>query len=126
MKVIECNPRFIAPHELFARSGVDVSLIAYDHLAGRPVVPVKSYRQDLGFWYPVRDFLSFLELRRKKKIRLGEWLMSLFYKQVLPYFRWSDPWPSIKLSFISAKAIAKKAGGVNRGFPKSGAWHSWG
>ncbi|MCB0295601.1 MAG: carboxylate--amine ligase, partial [Calditrichaeota bacterium] len=36
-KIIECNPRFTAAHEQLVRCGMDISLLIYNHLAGRPL-----------------------------------------------------------------------------------------
>ncbi|MDQ7051488.1 MAG: hypothetical protein Q9P14_00770 [candidate division KSB1 bacterium] len=96
LKVIECNPRFTAAQELLARSGMDAAKIIYNAIVGKPVPNVESYRQKLHFWYPVRDFRAFLQLRRRGELTFAEWLKSIGRKQVFPYFRWDDPMPSIR------------------------------
>jgi D-aspartate ligase len=110
-KVIECNPRFTAAQELLVRSGMDISSLIYNHLCGLPLPAVNSYKQDLRLWYPVRDLFSLIELRKKKEITFFGWIKSLFHKKVLPFFRWSDPVPSIIVSTQVVKDImAKKLG----------------
>jgi len=108
LKVIECNARFIAPEELFVRCGVDIASIVYNHLVGLPVPEVNSYKQNVGFWYPVRDFRAYLELRRKEEITFWAWVKSLLGKQVLPYFKWSDPMPSLKTFMNNVRRYFKR------------------
>ena len=41
------------------------------------------------------DFWAFLELRRSGEITFGGWLRSILRRQMLPYFAWTDPMPSL-------------------------------
>ena len=51
----------------------------------------------MTFWYGLRDFLAFLEMRKKGDISLVEWFKSLFpFKHVSPLHKLSDPYPSIR------------------------------
>jgi len=99
LKVIECNPRFTVPQELLVRCGMDSSVIIYNHLVGLPIPEVNSYKQNLRLWFPFKDFTAFRVLKRKKEITFWSWIKSIFHKQVLPCFQWSDPLPSIKYFF---------------------------
>lgn len=103
LKIIEVNARFTAAQALLRKAGAPVDLIVYCHLTGQPVPRFESYAQDLRFWYPQRDFLAFLELRRRGELKLGEWLRSILpYRKVLPLLDPSDPLPSLSggLAFL--------------------------
>jgi D-aspartate ligase len=93
LKLIECNARFTAAQELLYRCGVDSARMVYDHLTGRPVSQVGSYRQGVLFWAPLRDFKAFRELNRAGELSLGGWLRSLLRPRTYPYLSLSDPLP---------------------------------
>jgi predicted ATP-grasp superfamily ATP-dependent carboligase len=94
-KVIECNPRFTAAQELLVRAGIDIAVLIYRHLTGGPLPDVRDYRRGVRLWYPVRDLRAFLELRRLGELTTIDWLRSVLHPQALPYFRATDPLPSI-------------------------------
>jgi D-aspartate ligase len=97
LKLIECNARFTAAQELVARSGAPLDLIYYCSVTGQPVPEFSEYDHDMIFWYGLRDFLAFLEMRKKGDISLVEWFKSLFpFKHVSPLHKLSDPYPSIR------------------------------
>lgn len=98
LKLIECNARFTAANCLVAESGMDLAKFVYNRLVGRPFEVPSEYQTGLHLWDPVLDFRAFLELRRAKQITLGRWISSLRRPKILPYFRWSDPLPSIVCS----------------------------
>ncbi len=104
LKVIEVNPRFTAAQELLVQAGMDAAVIIYNHLVGLPVPKITSYNQNLRFWFPVRDFYAYLELHEKHEITFWEWIKSLMHRQVLPYFQWSDPLPTITTFVLSLKS----------------------
>ncbi len=108
LKVIECNPRFTAAQELIVQSGLDIALIIYNKIAGSPVPIPKSYKNNIRFWFPQEDFKSFLELKRKGEITFVSWIRGLLYKQVFPFFQWSDPLPSWIPFLIQVKNYLKK------------------
>jgi predicted ATP-grasp superfamily ATP-dependent carboligase len=93
LKLIECNARFTAAQELLVRCGVDSARMVYDHLTGRPVTGVQTYRQGVLFWAPLRDFKAFRELQRAGELSLGGWLRSLLRPRTYPYLSLSDPLP---------------------------------
>jgi D-aspartate ligase len=97
LKLIECNARFTAANCLVAESGFDLALFVYNRLVGQtqPTLKGKSYKEGLRLWYPVEDFSSFKELRGRGELSFLEWLKSIMHPQVLPYFRWYDPIPTI-------------------------------
>lgn len=96
LKIIEVNARFTAAQELAVRSGVPIDLIVYCHLTGQPIPSVAPYEPNMRFWYPVRDFLSYLELRRLGQLSFFGWLKSLdFSRHVSPLFNLSDLNPAL-------------------------------
>jgi predicted ATP-grasp superfamily ATP-dependent carboligase len=97
LKLIECNARFTAANCLVEESGFDLALFVYNRLVGRyqPALKGKKYKEGLRLWYPGEDFLSFQELRGRGELGFLGWLKSIMHPQVLPYFRWYDPMPTI-------------------------------
>ena len=94
LKIIECNPRFTAAHQLLVSGGMEIDWLIYCHLAGLPVPKIESYRQGETLWFPHRDFKAFLELRALGEITLGDWLGSILKPHVMPHFQWRDPMPT--------------------------------
>jgi D-aspartate ligase len=97
LKVIEINARFTAANPLLVASGYDLGLYVYNRLIGRaqPSLMGKPYPAGLHMWYPANDAKAFLELRREGRLTFPRWVGSLLHRQILPYFRWYDPAPSI-------------------------------
>lgn len=97
LKIIECNARFTAANCLLADNGYDLALFVYNRLVGRSHPPLKGkkYKMGVRLWYPVEDFKSFKELRGRGELSLINWLTSIMHPQILPYFRWYDPVPTI-------------------------------
>ncbi len=97
LKVIECNARFTAANALLVASGYDLALFVYKRLAGLPQPQLKGrrYVEGLHLWFPRQDVSAFLELRNKGRLTAAEWLASLAHPQVLPFFSWDDPVPSV-------------------------------
>lgn len=95
LKIIESNARFTASDALVSHSGVDFARLAYDRLTQRaPAVPT-DYRKGMVLWFPLEDFLAFLALRRRGGPSPSEWLRSIARTDLLPFFRWDDPLPSM-------------------------------
>jgi predicted ATP-grasp superfamily ATP-dependent carboligase len=95
LKVIESNARFTAADALVTRCGIDFANFTYDRLTGRPGVVPTSYATDVVLWYPLEDFLSFLELRRRGELTWRAWLASIARADLFPYMRLDDPMPGI-------------------------------
>ena len=108
LKVIEVNARFTAANGLVAASGYDLALLVYDRATGRPQPPWtgRPYRTGLRLWYPLDDFLAFLELRGRGSLSFGEWLRSVAHRAVLPYFSAADPKPSIVRLKLKLRTLA--------------------
>jgi predicted ATP-grasp superfamily ATP-dependent carboligase len=105
LKVIECNIRFTAANEILIASGYDLPLFVYSRLAGRPFTPLNEtqYERGVRLWFPLADFLEFLELHRQGRLTTMVWLRSVFHAQALPYFAWDDPLPSLAVTLRIAR-----------------------
>jgi D-aspartate ligase len=97
LKLIECNARFTAANVLLTASGIDLGAYVYRRLAGLQQAPLGDvdYRKGMRLWYPVDDFLAFLELHRGGRLGTGAWLCDIAHRQVLPVFAWDDPMPAL-------------------------------
>jgi D-aspartate ligase len=95
LKLIECNARFTAANCLVARSGFDLAALVYNRLVGRSQPALESYARGMRLWDPVRDFQAFLELKRQGRLTARQWIASILHRQTVPYFDWSDPFPSL-------------------------------
>lgn len=96
LKVIESNARFTSAQELIIRAGAPIDFIYYCRVTGQAAPAFDDYDQELTFWYGLRDFLAFMEMRRAGSITTGQWLRSLFpLKQISPLHNMSDPYPSL-------------------------------
>jgi predicted ATP-grasp superfamily ATP-dependent carboligase len=106
LKIIEVNGRYTAAQRLITEAGVPIDLIAYCHLTGQPPPRFGDYSQSLHFWYPVRDFFAFLQMRRSGQITLGRWLRSLSGKPLLlPAASWRDPLPSLAEGWFTLRRL---------------------
>ena len=96
LKIIEVNARFTAAQELVRRAGVPIDLIVYCHLTGQQPPAAVQSKTELRLWYPLRDFLGFLELRKRGDLSFVDWLKSLAGPvPVSPLFAWTDPAPML-------------------------------
>lgn len=94
-KLMECNARFAASDPLVAASGMMLGWMIYNRVIGRPHEVPRAFRTGMRMWDPVRDFRAYLQLRRRGELTLGAWLRSVAHRQMLPFFRWSDPGPTL-------------------------------
>lgn len=95
LKLIECNHRFTASNEIVRIAGIDLALLVYNRLVGRPDPPVDSFRDRVYLWQPIEDVRSFLSSRRRGEATFTGWVASLLHRQYFPVFRWDDPMPSV-------------------------------
>src|SRR5699024_4210640 len=72
----------------------------YLSLTNQHPQPVIDQKEGVKWIYFVRDFISFLEKRRKKQMTTSQWIKGLSGKKVEALFSWDDPFPFIR-SFIS-------------------------
>jgi predicted ATP-grasp superfamily ATP-dependent carboligase len=99
LKLIECNARFTAANVLLMESGYDLGSLVYNRLVGaaQPPLTGKPYAEGLHLWYPVEDFRAFLQLRSREELTFATWALDVAHRQVLPYFCWDDPAPSMHM-----------------------------
>lgn len=108
LKIIEVNSRFTAAQELLLRSGAAVDAIVYCHVTGQPGPRFDRYRQQMRYWYPLRDFLAFLELRKRGEISFPQWLRSVVpYRHVLPLWNIRDPLPCFGAAWAIGQVLLR-------------------
>lgn len=96
LKIIEVNARFTAAQELVRRAGFPIDLMIYCHLTGQPVPQPDPVKAELRFWYPLRDFLGFLELRKRGELSMLGWIKSVTKGgHVYPLMSLADPLPIV-------------------------------
>lgn len=108
LKIIEVNGRFTAAQRLITEAGAPIDLIVYCHLTGQPRPHFDSYSQTKLFWYPLRDFFAFLQMRQAGQLTFAQWLRSLHVSSLLlSVASWRDPLPSIVLAWSSLRIFAR-------------------
>lgn len=122
LKLIECNPRFTLLHEMVQICGIDLSLLVYNRLTGRPLprLPERgAHRRGVRFLMLRDDFYSFRELQRRGELSWTRWLASLVHHQHFLYFRWSDPWPATLRAWWYLRAqFQRRVWGLLTGRPR--------
>ncbi len=108
LKLIECNARFTAANGLLTASGIDLAVYVYRRLAGlpQPALDSVTYAKGLRLWYPLDDFQAFVDLRSEGRLDLVSWVRDVAHYQVLPYFCWSDPMPSVARLRVKLRVLA--------------------
>ena len=107
LKIIEVNARLTAAQELVRRAGVPIDLIIYCHLTKQPLPDFTMSSEELRLWYPLRDFLGFVELWRKGQLSPWGWLKSIAGgKHVSMLMSLKDPMPmTVAFTGIVAKVF---------------------
>ena len=95
LKVIEANARFTNSDCLVSRSGINLALITYNRITGRPQPPVFDYKKSLVLCRPIEDAFAAWMLLKAGRLRLSEWLVELHRVDLLPFFEWRDPMPAL-------------------------------
>lgn len=116
--LIECNPRFTMIDELIRAAGVDLALLSYNRVLGRPGPEVGAYRVGLHLWDPLTDMRALRDYRRRDELSVLAWARSLAHRQRLPAFRASDPLPALQRTrwmvqelVIEPRRASMRAGG---------------
>jgi predicted ATP-grasp superfamily ATP-dependent carboligase len=104
LKLIEVNHRFTAVNELIRAAGIDLALLTYARLTGRPTSAVDGYRRGQGMWFPTQDVRALLAYRGNGELGVGEWARSLTHRQRPALFSGDDPLPS--LANLPTRALA--------------------
>ena len=77
-------------------AGAPLDLVVYCDLTGQPVPIIETYTQLLRFWYPLRDFLAYRELRSKGLLSFRRWLQSVAsFEHVSPLWSFHDLLPAV-------------------------------
>jgi predicted ATP-grasp superfamily ATP-dependent carboligase len=97
------NPRFTASDCLITKSGVNLALISYNRITGRPQPPALDYNKSLVLCRPIEDALAAWELHKRGGLRLSEWIADLWQIDQFPFFEWRDPAPA--LSVLGRRAL---------------------
>jgi D-aspartate ligase len=107
-KIIECNHRFTGSSDLTRHCGIDIPLLAYNRLTGRPDPPLDRYATGVTQWNPIEDFRSMLEYRADGEITIRKWLRSIARRQHFPMITIDDPMPTVaSLSNKASRLTAK-------------------
>lgn len=104
LKIIECNYRLTAALPLMQDHGIDLAGAVYDQTLGRPVQPIDTTQISGLMWYPARDLIS----HRLSGDGIGPWLRRPWLRASLPYWRLSDPQPSLGHWIDHARSSFKK------------------
>ncbi|MHA1559911.1 MAG: carboxylate--amine ligase [Alphaproteobacteria bacterium] len=109
LKIIECNARFTAAQELLVQCGAPIDLIIYHHLTGQRTPKFTRYRENVLYWYPFRDFLAFLQLRRLGRLSFRGWIRSLrgFRQIVFPLWNRRDVRPLVGVALANARRLLR-------------------
>ena len=108
LKIIEVNARFTAAQELVRRAGVPIDLIVYCHLTGQKLPEAQQSPQEFRLWYPFRDFMGFLELRKRGELSLWGWIRSVASAaHVFPLASLTDPAPMFGAGLAILQRIAR-------------------
>ena len=75
-------------------SGVDIPFLAYSDIAGRPVTPVDTYRDDVKWIDFGKDVGSFLTQYKMGQLGWLEWMGSVLAARSYAYFASDDPRPA--------------------------------
>lgn len=95
LKLMECNARFTKANEIVVRSGIDLPLLVYNHVTGRPLPQTGGFREGVRLWFPLEDWKAFRAYRAHGELTLVDWLLSLCHRWHFTLFHWSDPWPAV-------------------------------
>ena len=112
LKLLECNHRFTI-EAMF--SPVDLPLLAYNRVLGRPPPPASRYKRGVHLWSPANDVRALRAYRRRGELTLRGWLRSLLRYQRFHAFTWSDPMPAIRFHLAWLARGLRRLGGGSRG-----------
>lgn len=95
LKLIECNARFVGSNGLVADAGYDIAHFVYNRIVGLPLPRMGPFRAGKRLWFPIEDFYAYRQLSQAGQLTFAQWLRSIAHPTSFPYFRWSDPWPTL-------------------------------
>lgn len=94
-KLIELNPRYWLQNSLPTKCGINFPEIDYSLQSDHKVEPVTHFRPNVKWINIYFDLGSFLDYRKKKKLKLLDWLKSIKGEKVWSDFAWDDPIPGL-------------------------------
>ena len=104
------NHRFTGSLDLTRHCGIDVTRIAYDSTAGRPVARPDGYRTGVTQWNPIEDVRALVDYRRDGELTVAQWVRSVARRQHFPMMRADDPMPTVaSLGSKLGRAVRKLA-----------------
>jgi predicted ATP-grasp superfamily ATP-dependent carboligase len=111
LTLVECNHRLTAALALMQDNGIDLAGIVYEQACGRDVRRGTIVEATGSMWYPIRDLRSF----RRSGAGVRPWLARPRGSSY-PYFRWTDPGPSLALARRTVRAFiaARRRGARSR------------
>ena len=113
-KLIECNARPTGANEQVRVAGLDLALLAYNRVVGRPDPPLDGYRTGVYLWHPYADTRAMLAYRREGRLTFRSWGRSLMRRQHFAMADARDPWPSLRFGVHKAARMARRAGAGGR------------
>jgi predicted ATP-grasp superfamily ATP-dependent carboligase len=112
LKLLECNHRFTI-EAMF--SPVDLPLLAYNRVLGRPPPPARRYERGVHLWSPANDVRALRAYRRRGELTVRGWVRSVLRRQRFHAFTWSDPMPTIRFHLAWLARGLRRLGGESRG-----------
>jgi predicted ATP-grasp superfamily ATP-dependent carboligase len=96
LKIIECNMRLTAAHQLLIKSHYDIGYAIYAYHNNLNYSLQEPFLENTRLWYPFEDIRAFIELNKLGQITVLEWIRSITCsKIVLPYFDIYDLKPAL-------------------------------
>jgi predicted ATP-grasp superfamily ATP-dependent carboligase len=106
-KLIECNARLTAATEQVRIAGIDLPLLVYNRVTGRPDPPLDGFRDGVYFWHPVEDVKAMLAYRRAGQLSVRGWARSLMHRQHFAMASLDDPMPTVRTIGRRARNLAR-------------------
>jgi len=110
LHLLEINPRFNMWHDLAAVAGVNIPLMVYADLTGRPRPATGRARAGARWCSPTKDLLA----ARAAGIAMRDWLPWMLGCDARSVFSWDDPMPTLRLL---PKLLRRQPGGEQTARP---------
>ena len=94
-KLIEMNARTWLWISLAERAGVNLPYMLYDDMAGRKVVPVRMFEENMKWFHLYTDAWTALKEMLRRRLQMKDYATSLKGKIVFAVFSMDDPVPFI-------------------------------
>jgi predicted ATP-grasp superfamily ATP-dependent carboligase len=94
--ILEINTRYSLWTYLGARCRINIPLINYMDLIGKPYASPTTYTTNVYWCLGGNDLRALLRYRTSGEWTFWQWLGSLFHRKVYQYFNWYDPLPFVR------------------------------